>query len=448
MAPTVSDGSRYVTTSGGIEERGRFGQILASATLGACVLLVAGRGAFEAVASKQIGYAAQAAALVVITALALASGFTRRPRPTRMFVTVYLFLVVELLSLAYVTLTSITIEPLSYVAVMTMFAFILWINGALRFDGLARTNVMAWLAVASLVSVAVATLQQRSLLLDVFPGSDLASLGGTVRPAALTGSYLHYPLMVSLICFAFVQTWASTRRSWHGIMALILAVAVAASFSRSGMVILAGGALCYFALSSSFNQRIRLGFVLIIVGALTLLAFEGTPYWNRYVGGFDSEAAGNESRITKWYTGLEYWLDSPLLIGGYTGQFTNVTGNMGGESTGVLESGLVQQLVSFGLVGTILFYLLMVGIVLAVNPAHLWLRAGLIGAMLQTLVYQSIEVVPFMVMFALMPLVSTHIDLRAARPESFGRDLVMRPSSAEVGTSTLTRQRAASYKSG
>ncbi|MBO0610926.1 O-antigen ligase family protein [Myceligenerans salitolerans] len=367
------------------------------------------RGAFEAVASKQIGYAAQAVALAVIILLGLACGFVKRPGQRWMSAAVHLFLTVELISVAYVIFTSTTIDPWSYVLVMTLFVSLIWAYGALQFDGLARTNVMAWLAAAALVSVAVAAIQQAGLLLDVFPGNDLSSLGGTVRPAAITGSYLHYPLAVALICFAFVQAWASTRRGWYGIVALILAVAVAASFSRSGMVILAVGVLCYFLLSATLSQRMRLAFMVILVATLAAVAFEGTPYWNRYVGGLDSGAAGNQVRITKWFTGMEYWLDSPLLTGGYTGHFTNVTGNLGGEAGGVLESGLIQQLVSFGLVGTIAFYLLMAGVVLAVRPGHRWLRAGLIGAMLQTLVYQSIEVVPFMVLFCLMPLVSTHL---------------------------------------
>ncbi|WP_170176935.1 O-antigen ligase family protein [Myceligenerans xiligouense] len=391
-------------------------------TLGVCLLVVGGRGVFEAVASKQIGYVAQAVAIVVIIVLGLTRGFTKRHGKTGLFVAAYLFLMVELLSVAYVTSTSTTADPWNYVVVMTMFALVLCLSGALEFDGLARTNVMGWLAVVGLVAVAVAVIQQRSLLLDVFGGSDLSSLGGTVRPAALTGSYLHYPLMISLICFAFVQAWVSTRRRWYGIVALVLAAAVAASYSRSGMVILAGGVLCHFVLSSGLGRRIRLGFAILVAAVVAFLAFEGTPYWSRYIGGLDSGAAGNEARITKWYAGMEYWFDSPLLIGGYTGQFTNVTGNLGGEATGVLESGLVQQLVSFGLVGTILFYLLMVGVVLAVKPAHRWLKAGLVAAMLQTLVYQSIEVVPFMVLFSLMPLVSSHIDFRSSGAQSFRSD--------------------------
>lgn len=401
------------------ERRGRT-RPLAGVILGVCLLIIVGRGAFEAFASKQLGYAAQALALALIVVLSLACGSARRRGQGRMFVTFYLFLAVELLSAAYVTFTSTTIDPWMYVVAMTMFAFALWLYGALEFDGLARTNVMAWLAVAGLVSVLVAAIQQRSLLLDVFPGSDLASLGGTVRPAALTGSYLHYPLMIALICFAFLQSWVSTRTRWHGVVAVILAFAVVVSFSRSGMVILAASVLCYSVMSPSVSQRIRVGFVLASACVAIFLTFQGTLYWNRYVGGLGVEAAGNETRITNWYAGLEYWLDSPLLIGGYTGQFTNVTGNLGGDTAGVLESSLMQQLVSFGLVGTILFYLLMAGVVLAVRPAHRWLRAGLIGAMLQTLVYQSIEVVPFMVLFALAPLVSTHIDLRTAGSSPLG----------------------------
>ena len=400
------------------EERRRPPRLLAGVALGACLLIIAGRGAFEAVASKEIGYVVQALALTLMIALSFGCGFTRRPGQLRKFVVLYLFITVEVLSAAYVTFTSATINPWIYVVVMTMFAFTLWAYGSQEFAGLAGVNVMAWLAVAGLASVAVGLMQQSRLLLAVFPGSDLASGGGIVRPAGLTGSYLHYPLLLSLICFAFLQAWVSTRRRWYGVLTVVVGLAAVLSFSRSGAVILFVGILSYVVLSSNVGQRIRMGFALVVVGVVVFLAFGESAYWNRYVGGLSSDAAGNQTRITRWSDGLEFWVNSPFLIGGYTGQFTNVTGNLGGDHAGVLESGLMQQLASFGLVGTVLFYLLMAGVVLAVRPAHRWLRAGLIGAMLQTLVYQSIEVVPFMVLFALMPLVSTHIDSRQSAAET------------------------------
>ncbi|MFC8943027.1 hypothetical protein ACFT1B_33595, partial [Streptomyces griseoincarnatus] len=57
----------------------------------------------------------------------------------------------------------------------------------------------------------------------------------------------------------------------------------------------------------------------------------------------------------------------------------------------------------------VLYYALMIATIMAVDKRHAWLRAGMLGAVLETFVYQSVEVVPFMIAFLLMPIVSMHI---------------------------------------
>jgi len=261
----------------------------------------------------------------------------------------------------------------------------------------------------------VGLLQQGQLLLDTFPGSDLASMGGLVRPSSMTGNYLHYPLFIAMLVFVFMEFWSSRKRLVHGLLAGLFALAIVLSFSRSGAMILALGFVAYVFTARRLSTRIRYvywGSGLFLAAAAV---FSGTVYAERILGSLSVDAAGNEGRVTKWFQAAELWSDSPLVIGGWTGMYTNVTENFGGGSAGVVESGFFQQLVSFGVLGVVLFYLIMSQSIRAVDRSHSWLRAGLIGGMLETFVYQSIEVIPFMAIYALTPFISTHLLQRAGR---------------------------------
>jgi hypothetical protein len=58
------------------------------------------------------------------------------------------------------------------------------------------------------------------------------------------------------------------------------------------------------------------------------------------------------------------------------------------------------------LLGLISYYALMIGTVQAAPTSPPWFRAAAIGAIAQSAVYQSIEVFPFMVIFAMIPLIA------------------------------------------
>lgn len=82
---------------------------------------------------------------------------------------------------------------------------------------------------------------------------------------------------------------------------------------------------------------------------------------------------------------------------------------LGDVETVNVESGVFQQLVNFGLLGTLAFYgMLLLGI-WGVDRRHTVLRAAMSASILQSVVYMSIETVPYMSLLGLGPALSRRL---------------------------------------
>ncbi len=102
-----------------------------------------------------------------------------------------------------------------------------------------------------------------------------------------------------------------------------------------------------------------------------------------------------------------------------TGYFTNIVRNILGHShlmelrpgTGVAESGFLEILASYGFLGIISYY--SVFILSFINIYFIrkekFLGFVLLGAVIQTLFYQSIEVLPYIFTLSLIPLCANNI---------------------------------------
>lgn len=390
-------------------ERGRGGATFTSLALGFCVLAACTRGVLETTIGKDLGYAVQVLALALVVVALGASGAVSTRVSTRNGVLLYGYALVAVLSAAYVSVFKGFVAAWVYVLVMLVLAAPMWFFSSNHLDAARRIHIPFWLGAAGLLSVIAATAQQAGLLLEALPGSDMASLGGLVRPSGLSGSFLHYPLFIALLVFVFAQLWVSRRQAVYGLLAAVFAVAVVVSFSRSGAMILIFGIAAFAITSRSASQRARFLLAGISLALVLPLFMRNTIYAERIISSVHLEGGGNAARVASWARAIELWADSPMAIGGYTGMYTNITQNFGEVSSGVVESGVLQQLVSVGLIGTVLYYALMFAAFGAVDSRHAWLRAGMLAAILETFVYQSVEVVPFMVPFLLMPVISMHI---------------------------------------
>jgi len=364
-----------------------------------------GRGLLENLIGKSAAYAVQVTCVGLFLLVVIFSG---QPRPSvilrRQLLLAWVFLLAVLLS-AFATLNLSGVDYWGpYIAVMLFFACVMVVTTGWRYRFRAVGRIGPIVLVAVIVLSAVAILQQFAGY-TLLPGSDTATFGGTVRPASTTGSFLHYPITLALLSFLLIGFHASTRRKFYLFGGLAGLLCVVASYSRSGIVIVVSGLALAVLFSRDVGARIRMGVggaLAIVVGLATLPIGD---YVSRALSIVDLEDAGNNLRVEVWNDVVSRWLNSPLVVGVHAGEYTNVTANLSASTAqGVAESGLLQILISFGLFGVVGFYGLMFTTAVALPLRTPWYRAGLMAAILQSFFYQSIEVLPFMFVFAITPL--------------------------------------------
>ena len=266
----------------------------------------------------------------------------------------------------------------------------------------------------------VAVSQQFTVGLN-FPGnSPFNDSDALVRPASLTGSYLHYPLVIFILGSIVLQFSFFTTKAGEFIFfltALLFMVAPLFVYSRSGVMLLCFFLLFYSALfiRSKFNWRyVRLSSVvkgtvitIAIVAAITvILYFTHSIYIERALSSLDINSPGNPGRIQSWMGGLSLWWHGNIFFGEHTGLITNSVKNILHEKSFVVESSLIQQLCNFGLIGTVIFYAVMLYSVLNIKRECIVLIATGLAVICQTFVVQSIEFFPYMALFSLLPVIS------------------------------------------
>lgn len=249
------------------------------------------------------------------------------------------------------------------------------------------------------------------------PGSCLSFI--PIRAASLTGSFLHYPILMALITGVCAQWYLLSRQRLYLLSVLAFSLAPLLTFSRSGVFIVG------LAFILAVTRRILKGDQKGILIAIALLLFTiGTFSWAMKSGkspvatmvmrvftATDKRAAGNEGRIRSWTYGLGLWADSNLMIGQHTGEITNSTKAFFKDpSITVVESGVIQQLVNFGLLGMASFYSILFLLFFRISKAHTALRYIFLAGVVESLFYQSIEVVPYISLLLLFPSISQAFD--------------------------------------
>jgi hypothetical protein len=262
-----------------------------------------------------------------------------------------------------------------------------------------------------------------------WPGKSFHWIGNIClnRPASLTGSYLHFPILMPL--FGAVMLRFGNR--WIKAIGILLLLLPFAAFSRSGILI--SGIIFLFLSFQAvlkikekmllvYQKNVR-NFILIIAGSLSaatlmiaLLLF--IPTIRLYFFGmieriFNFNDVGNSARYGIWKNTLSVFFRSNLFFGEFTGMVTNIVHNLFVQSKlqslnifniFVAESGLLEILVNFGVLGLFAFYgafFYSVYRAMFIRKERL-LGFALFGGVIQSFFYQSIEVLPFMVTMALV----------------------------------------------
>lgn len=379
------------------------------------LLTTVARGAIELIVGKSLAYGIQVGAIALFIGVLLTAGARSTKRLTSNLIAAYAFVLAALVSMVTSSVLNGIDYAWLYIVVMCFYVVILVVFNSFVFAAVARIAVGPVIASVALVMLAAAVSQQY-LGFRIFPGNDTGTFGTTLRPASLTGSFLHYPIALALLAFALLGIFAQTRRSSYLVMGLLSFGGVVFSLSRSGLVLCIIGLAAGFVLMRGLNGKLKLIATAVLGIMLLALAGPSDLLLTRMLSIFQADGAGNEVRLGQWNHLLAEWSASPLVVGSQTGVYTNVTGNFSSVESSVAESSVLQQLINFGLVGLVAFYAVMIGSVRACPPEVPWFRAGLIGALAQSVVYQSVEVLPFMVLFALMPMFAARYGREATTP--------------------------------
>ena len=247
------------------------------------------------------------------------------------------------------------------------------------------------------------------LRLVILPGNSKFFM--FVRSASLTGSFLHYPLLMSLFSFICLEWARSSGSKLYLASGLIFSLSTIMVVSRSGMFIVFLSYLFYFcycliyswrqalimfSVAFAFLSSLLLAFLQLKTGVARMLAV-------RLFTSTSSQSAGNDVRVQIWQRIWDAWSSSNLLIGEYAGMVTNANQFGSRSMFTIAESSILQQLMNFGLLGMLSFYGLLFFLYTRIQKEHILLRFSYIAGVLQTSFYQSIEVVPFIVLLAFIP---------------------------------------------
>ena len=295
---------------------------------------------------------------------------------------------------------------------VTMYIGVLLLYGtSVRLKYIKSSNLLDPIMIITLVLVIVAFLQQLDII-DM-PGDSLTEI---LRPSSITGSYLHYPIVMAILSIIFIQSASILRKKRYMFMSILCPISVFISFSRSGMMIIGLSLVFWFIMylnTLPYKKKIlvlQIGILLSFILLVIVIIEKNNFFISRFIGAFNTKSEGNDDRTAIWLNGINLLRYDSLLYGHYTGMYTNVTQNLIGVSSFVLESGFLQQIVSFGLMGTLAFYAIIFGVFLSIEKSCIWLKSVVLASVMQSFVYQSTEVFPFIVLISLLPVISSVIN--------------------------------------
>lgn len=294
-----------------------------------------------------------------------------------------------------------------YVIVMNFYIFLFFVSTSFDIKNSKSINFHFILSMLLVTLVLVGFLQQLQII-NFLPG---ITLYPDIRPSSLTGSYLHYPLILSFFVFYFIQSWVINKKLIDLVLTFLSLLAVITSYSRSGMLLIAVGIGFYLIFNKEKKDKkvLKLSMI-IIVGFVLIMVNLDNVYVQRLLSSLSFDGLGNAQRFNFWVDGIKMWMETNVLFGSYTGQVTNLTNNITNTNSTIVESGVIQQLLNFGLIGTVIFYLFFYFIFQNIDQNLFWIKAFVVAAVIQSFAYQSIEVFPFMFIISLLPIVSKEIN--------------------------------------
>jgi hypothetical protein len=382
------------------------------------MFLMSCRGLFEAVGPKIVAYLIQSAALVACAAYVFFKG-PLKPFGGARVVSAMVFVLTVLLSLMLTSFTYADLLPSYFFSAFILFVYLgVMIVGVSEGEFSIRGLELGLLLLASIMFV-VAQLQQLGVInYFLLPGNSYL-YGSTIRPASLTGSYLHYPLLMAFLAFVALEVYFKHKGYLALAASAISFIAVGLSFSRSGyLMIIIAGLYCVrsflnLAKLNSLQVALLLFAIPLFLSSLMLLPEVIT---DRLLKISDTTEYGNSERIDDWLNAFELWMGTHIVVGEYLGYASNTATNLSYTPISIPESSVLTMLLNLGLLGLISMYANLFMLGLAIDARYVYLRGIFWGALIQSFVYQSIEVFIFIFFMMLLPIIS-----RALNQESLAK---------------------------
>lgn len=317
------------------------------------------RGLFELIDEKLLSFFIQAI-LIVISILLL----SHKVRISSYQITAYSLILI--LSLISILLTNGAVYHyiflIGFIIFLDIFTDHLKVSDKFYFFLLINTVASIFIAYLQITKVTWITSNGTSFI-----------FGDYIRPSALTGSYLHFPILVFISLVILYQHYKKTT--------LTLFILMLPVFSKS-FYFLSTLFIFFITLTKSPKTILYsiISFVFFIQGLHFMFDFN-------ILHMFDPDNIGNQQRIGAWAYGMTQLVPINLILSTEFGYYSNIANNFGSDFE-ILESSALHFILNIGFISALLLYI----IIFRANKNSLILGPFLLSFMLYSFLYQALEV--------------------------------------------------------
>ena len=358
-----------------------------SILLGLCILICFSRGLLQIVFPKSISFGIQFSAIILLVLITVnikkISVYLLKPE----------YILISIITFFSMILTQLEKSNFGFVWVGIVLVTLLLL--ILTKETIAKNNLnYIYLKnitiVIFIILILFGTLQSNGLLLEYLP-ADNSFLN---RPSSITSSYLHYPIVISTLSIIFLHIFINSKRSDYLYLVLYLVgfVVVFIANSRYGMLQVIIG---LFLIRGA--KKLAIIFLITLIVLYTFYIIDSTIL-DRLFGSFSIDSIGNNDRVNSWNKAVDQISILNIFLGSSFGLFSNSTNIFSNPMNAqmITESSMLLLFLNFGIIGGI-YYMYLISRVFSKQTILF------IILIFPTLFYQSIEVIPFILIICLAP---------------------------------------------
>lgn len=301
------------------------------------------RGLFEMITPKTYAYSLTLLSFFAFTLFAIKHF---RFYLDKFFLYSFLFLIISILSLFYSYLNNQSFTL--FFLFIFLFVFLLNIYKSAKFISIDQIFI---LNILIFFFIAASYFEIFGIKLTGTMFNSYSFSWHSVRPASFTGTYLHYPVIISFL-YIYLVINSKKHSLWHSFILLSIFL----TYSRTAFFIIFLFYLLYF-LKLFFTKTI---FTLCFLAILFVFFFFFSNFLREIIYEtllFDS--AGNAGRLDAWKRSISNIGVMNIFFGTHFGSLSLMYANILNVKASVTESSLFSLLLNFGLVGSIIFYKLL-----------------------------------------------------------------------------------------